>query len=72
MAHLNYFVVRRPGGWAVEYDETTLCCYRTQEQAVAQARLIGRERGLPCEVKVQEPITGRFRTEACFNAQPAL
>jgi hypothetical protein len=71
MAQTTYYVVRQPGGWAVEYDDTVLCCYRTMEQAVAQARLIGRERGVPCEVKVQEPATGRFRTEACFNDQPA-
>ena len=70
MAHLTYFVVRRPGGWAVEYDETVLCCFRTHEQAVAQARLIGRERGMPCDIKVEEPFTGRFRTEVTYGAQP--
>ena len=39
MSRLTYHVVRRPGGWAVEYDAVVLCCYRTFEQAVAQAQL---------------------------------
>jgi hypothetical protein len=67
MAHLTYYVRRQPGGWAVEYDNSVLCCFRTQEQAVAQARLLGRDRGEACEVKVQEITTGRFRTEATFG-----
>jgi hypothetical protein len=70
MTHPTYFVVRRSGGWAVQYDDIELCCYRTQEQAVAQARLIGREHG-QAEIRVQEPVTGRFRIEATYGAQPA-
>jgi hypothetical protein len=69
MSHPTYFVVRRAGGWAVQYDETELCCYRTQEQAIAQARLIGRERG-QAEIRVQEPVSGRFRIEAMYGAAP--
>ncbi len=71
MIQMTYFVVRQPGGWAVRYDDNVLCCYRTQEQAVAQARLLGRERGVTCDVQVQEPVTGRFRTEAVYEAQTA-
>lgn len=68
MARTTYYVIRQPGGWAVEYDDKVLCCFRSQEQAIAQARLVGRERNEACEVKVQEPATGRFRTEASYDA----
>jgi hypothetical protein len=68
MDHANYYVVRQPGGWAVEYDDKVLCCFRTQEQAVAQARLLGRERGVACDILVQEISTGRFRTEVSYEA----
>jgi hypothetical protein len=72
MAHVTYYyVVRQPGGWAVEYDDKVLCCFRSQEQAVAQARLIGRERNEACEIKVQEATTGRFRTEASYGLPAA-
>jgi hypothetical protein len=37
---------------------------------VAQARLIGRERGSPCDIKLEAPFTGRFRTEFSYGAQP--
>jgi hypothetical protein len=67
MAHLTYYVVRQPGGWAVKYDSQVLCCFRTQEQAIAQARLLGRERGEACDIQVQELTTGRFRTEVTFG-----
>ena len=67
MARVTYYVVRQPGGWAVEYDDKVLCCFRTQEQAIAQARLIGRERKESCDVMVQEIATGRFRTEATYE-----
>jgi len=70
MSHPTYYVVRRSGGWAVQYDDVELCCYRTHEQAVAQARLIGRERG-QAEIRVQDPASGRFRVEATFGLQPA-
>ena len=69
MAHQTYYVVRQTGGWAVEYEDTILCCYRTQEQAIAQARLLGREHADSCEVQVQEITTGKFRTEATFGAE---
>ena len=71
MTYLTYFVVRQPGGWAVKYDGTVLCCYRTQEQAIAQARLLGRDLGKDCDIQVQEPLSGRFRTEAVYTAQTA-
>lgn len=64
----TFYVIRQPGGWAVEYDDKVLCCFRSQEQAVAEARLIGRERHEACEIKVQEPTTGRFRIEASYGA----
>lgn len=67
MSQVSYYVVRQPGGWAVEYDARVLCCYRTQEQAIAQARLLGRERGEACDIMVQEVATGRFRTEASYG-----
>lgn len=68
MAETTYYVVRQPGGWAVEYDDKVLCCFRNQEEAIARARLIGRERKESCEIKVQEVSTGRFRTEASYGA----
>jgi hypothetical protein len=70
MTRQTYHVVRRPGGWAVEYDSKVLCCYRSLEQAVAQARELGREdwraAGRPSEIQVQS-VTGRFRVEAIYG-----
>ncbi len=70
MSRLIYKVVRRPGGWAVEYDDQTLCCYRSQEQAIAEARLLGRsgweQGGRPSRVQVHS-TTGLVRTEATFG-----
>jgi hypothetical protein len=67
---LTYNVVRRPGGWAVEYDSAVVCCYRTLEQAIAQARQLGRDgwetRGYPSLVQV-ETIHGAIRTEVAFG-----
>ena len=74
MARLTYTVTRRPGGWAVEYGDELLCCYRTQEQAIAHARQLGhdgwRDRGTPSEIRVQSP-TGLVRTE-CVYGQSSL
>ena len=70
MSRLTYHVVRRPGGWAVEYEAVILCCYRTFEQAVAQARQLGRDgwegKGRPSQVKVETPH-GAIRTEITFG-----
>jgi hypothetical protein len=70
MSRLTYNVVRRPGGWAVEYDATVLGCYRAFEQAVAYARQLGRDgwegRGAPSLVQV-ETIHGSIRTEVTFG-----
>ena len=70
MSRLIYNVVRHPGGWAVEYDDQKLCCYRTQEQAIAHARQLGRDgwhvEGRPCQIQVRS-ITGLLRTEATFG-----
>jgi hypothetical protein len=70
MSRLTYNVVRRPGGWAVEYDANILCCYRTLEQAVAQARQLGRDGwegdGRPSLVQVETPH-GAIRTEIAFG-----
>ena len=71
MAHLTYYVVRQPGGWAVRYDDKVLCCFRTHEQAVAEARLLGRDRGQACDIQVEEVSTGRFRTVASFGMAAA-
>ena len=72
MTRLTYNVVRRPGGWAVEYDSTVLCCFRTFEQAVAQARQLGRDgwegRGHPSLIQVETPH-GVIRTEATFGLE---
>ena len=71
MAQLTFKVVRHPGGWAVEFDDRILCCYRSQEQAIAQARLIGRDRweddGSHARVEV-ESVTGGRRIEVTFGA----
>jgi hypothetical protein len=70
MVQLTYKVVRRPGGWAVEYDDQVMCCFKSQEQAIAEARLLGRthweQGGQPSQVQVQS-ITGLVRTEATFG-----
>lgn len=74
MATLTYTVKRRPGGWAVEYGDEWLCCYRTQEQAIAHARQLGhngwRDGGATSEIRVQTP-TGLVRTE-CVYGEAAL
>lgn len=76
MTRLTYIVKRRPGGWAVEYDDEWLCCYRTQEQAIAYARLLGHngwhDGGIPCEIQVLS-TTGLLRTEYVYGQerQPA-
>lgn len=67
---LVYDVVRRSGGWAVANGEQTLCCYRSQEQAIAQARLLGHEafdRGVTSHIRVQT-LLGVFRTEYSYGA----
>jgi hypothetical protein len=70
MTRLTYNVVRQPGGWAVQTDGVVLCCYRTLEQAVAQARHLGRagweDGGRPCIVQVETPH-GAIRTEVAFG-----
>lgn len=73
---LVYNVVRRPGGWVVEFDGQSLCCYRHFEEAVARARQLGREdwreSGRPSEIVV-ESVTGQLRQEAAFGFdQPTL
>jgi hypothetical protein len=69
-SRLIYNVVRRPGGWAVEFDGQSLCCYRRQVEAVARARQLGREGwcagGAPSEILV-EVATGRLHTEVVFG-----
>jgi hypothetical protein len=69
MTRLTYNVVRRPGGWAVESETGSHCCYRTFEQAVAQARQLGRDGweadGHPSLVRV-ETVHGAIRTEVSF------
>ena len=69
MAHLTYYVVRQPGGWAVRYEDAVLCCFRTHEQAIAQARLLAREQDQACDIQVQDVFSGRFRVEATFGMQ---
>ena len=70
MTRLTYKVVRSPGGWAVEYDGRMVCCFKSQEQAIAEARLLGRthweEGGQPSRVQVHS-TTGLVRTEATFG-----
>lgn len=74
MTKLTYIVKRRPGGWAVEYDDEWLCCYRTQEQAIAHARQLGhngwRDGGQPSEIMVQGP-TGLTRRECTYGQDAA-
>ncbi|HTI66429.1 MAG TPA: DUF2188 domain-containing protein [Caulobacteraceae bacterium] len=75
MTRLTYTVKRRPGGWAVQSDDEQLCCYRTQEQAIAHARQLGhnrwREAGQPCEIQVQG-ATGLTRTECVYGHEAQL
>ena len=70
MARLTYTIKRRPGGWAVEYGDDWLCCYRTQEQAIVHARLLGhngwRDGGAPSEIQVLG-VTGVLRTEWVYG-----
>lgn len=72
MTRHTYTVMRRPGGWAVETGEQMLCCFRTQEQAIAQARELGREgwreHGEPAEVQVLG-VTGLVRVEATYGLE---
>ena len=72
MTRLTYIVKRRPGGWAVEYGDEWLCCYRTQEQAIAHARQLGhngwRDGGAPSEVQVLG-VTGVLRTECVYGKE---
>lgn len=72
MTRQIYTVTRRPGGWAVESDEQILCCFRSQEQAIAEARSLGRadwrERGSPSEILVLD-VTGLRRTEAVYGLE---
>jgi len=71
---LVYNVVRRPGGWVVEFDGQSLCSYRRFEEAVARARHLGREdwreSGRPCEIVV-ESVTGQLHQEAAFGLDQA-
>jgi hypothetical protein len=70
MTLITYTVKRRPGGWAVEYGDEWLCCYRTQEQAIAHARQLGHngwhDGGAPSENLV-ETDTGRTRSEYVYG-----
>jgi hypothetical protein len=72
MTRHTYTVTRRPGGWAVETDDQMLCCFRTLEQAIAQARELGRagwrEHGEPAEVQVLG-VTGLIRTEVVYGLE---
>ena len=72
MSRLTYTVKRRPGGWSVEYGDQSLCCYRTQEQAIAHARQLGRDGwtdgGTPSEIKVLG-VTGLLRTECVYGQE---
>ena len=76
MNRLTYTVKRRPGGWAVEFGDERLCCYRSQEQAIAHARQLGhnswRDGGAPSEIQVLSP-TGRLTIECVYghDAHPA-
>ena len=66
---LVYDVVRHTGGWAVAQGETKLCSYRSQEQAIAHARLLGHDaydRGETCAIRVQTH-GGDFRTECTYG-----
>ena len=67
---LVYDVVRRTGGWAVAQGELTLCSYRSQEQAIAQARLLGHDafdQGATSHIRVQT-LLGAFRIEYSYGA----
>ncbi len=67
---LIYDVVRQSGGWAVAHREQTLCCYRSQEEAIAKARLLGHDafdRGATSHIRVQT-LLGVFRTEHSYGA----
>jgi hypothetical protein len=49
-----------------------MCCFKSQEQAIAEARLLGRthweQGGQPSRVQVHS-ITGLVRTEATFGQE---
>jgi hypothetical protein len=67
---LVYDVVRQSGGWAVAQGEQTICCYRSQEEAIAQARLLGHDafdRGATSHIRVQT-LLGDFRMEYSYGA----
>jgi hypothetical protein len=72
MRRETYTVKRRPGGWSVENGEQSLCCYRTQEQAIAHARQLGhdgwRDGGMPAEVRVLG-VTGLWRLECVYGQE---
>jgi hypothetical protein len=75
MTRTTYTVKRRPGGWAVEYGDEWLCCYKSQEQAIAHARQLGhnewRGSGRPCEIQVQA-ATGVTRIECVYGSEAQL
>lgn len=70
MTPVTYTVKRRPGGWAVEFGDEWLCCYRTQQQAIAFARQLGHngwhDGGAPAEIQVLSP-TGRLTIECVYG-----
>jgi hypothetical protein len=64
-----YDVVRQQGGWAVACGEERLHSYRSREEAIAQARLLGHDafdRGETSTIRVQAP-GGDFRTECTYG-----
>jgi hypothetical protein len=66
---LIYDVVRQEGGWAVAHGEERLCSYRSREQAIAQARLLGHDaydRGETSRIRVQI-FGGDFRVECTYG-----
>lgn len=67
---LIYDVVRQEGGWAVAQGEERLCCYRSREEAIAQARLLGHDafdRGESSRIRVQV-FGGDFRIECTYGS----
>ncbi len=64
-------VVRSNGGWTIEHERRALATYLHQEQAIAHARLMGRDawdHGRPCRIVVHE-VSGRSRWEYTYGEQ---
>ena len=66
---LIYDVVRQEGGWAVTHGDQRLHSYRSREEAIAQAWLLGHDaydRGESSRIRVQV-FGGDFRTECTYG-----